>query len=123
MRNLIYAKNIKDHLLEFNIAAEIVQLDHIEIDKNNFIILDAHYKGKMYDCEGIKFAEDIRLLHGNFQSILLMSWFSENQIQKYKIADKETMERLFNYRFEQFPLTGKIIESFLKINKYGKYEY
>ncbi len=123
LRNLHYANHIKTFLLEYDVSANIVQLDDIKNDTDGFIIIDAHYECKMSDCAGNKFVDVIRLEHGAFQPILLMSWFSKYQIAAHKAINEEGFESLHNCRCDQFPITRKIIKFFINkfINGLPKY--
>jgi len=115
-----YARKFQSYLSLKGTISNVINVNNIVISCNSIVILDAHFKGDMVSCEGIKLLNQIRRNNENFQPIFLFSWFTINQMIEISNIDKSVLYGFFKnphgnckYYLERFPIDNQSLKKII----------
>lgn len=115
-KNQEFASYLKHRLLSYEVnKISILSLkdfiyrnnrrDHLELDKC-ILLLDAHIKGRVKDCEGFEVVGDLRYMHSFTHPIILLSWYSIDDLRKYSDLKRHLdCSFLIKYESRELPNT------------------
>jgi hypothetical protein len=128
LRNEAFARSLKENFIKEGLfPVEIACSEDLTngfkrfmgiIDSSTKLILDAHITRNMSSCEGFDWINTLRLKHGFFNSIILLTWFQWDKDFKQNEFLKKHLEWFFLYDYEKMVLPDlKIIKLPVSSNK------
>jgi len=111
LRNEAFARDLKENfikegLLPIEIACSEDLTNGFErfkaaMDSSTRLILDAHITGNMSSCEGFDWINTLRLKHGFYNSIILLTWFHWDIDFKQNDFLNKHLRWFFLYNYEK----------------------